>query len=43
MMARVMPKHVFKKLYRELKFFVNTAIVTKLLQNSNIKFRNDIN
>ena len=32
MMAWVMPKHVFKKLYRELKIFVNTVIVTKLWQ-----------
>ena len=27
-MAWVMPKHLFKKLYRELKIFVNTVIVT---------------
>ena len=27
-----MPKHVFKKLSRELKIFVNTVIVTKLWQ-----------
>ena len=32
MMAWVMPKYVFKKLYRELKMFVNTVIVTKLWQ-----------
>ena len=30
MTAWVMPKHVFKKLYRELKIFVNTVIATKL-------------
>ena len=27
-----MPKHVVKKLYRELEIFVNTVIVTKLWQ-----------
>ena len=27
-----MLKHVFKKLYRELKIFVNTVTVTKLWQ-----------
>ena len=32
MMAWVMPKHVFKKLYRELEIFANTVIVTKLWQ-----------
>ena len=32
MMAWVMPKHVFEKLYRELKIFVNTVILTKLWQ-----------
>ena len=30
MMAWVMPKHVFKKLSREFKIFVNSIIVTKL-------------
>ena len=28
-----MLKHVFKKLYRELKIFVNAVIVTKLISN----------
>ena len=33
MMAWVMPKHVFKKLSREFKIFVNMLIIIPLLRH----------